>query len=249
MGINYITRVEAFNVAASLSYDLPPISFQAGDFLIFGACFEGGAYTNIASVVDVGAGSFPFTLDGHNGNGTLNQLGMAHILSAPSSGSNVVFRATWASTITSVYDIFVEVWRPTAGVVMQLDVAKVSNTGNTATPTTGTISTSANSLVFALFVERSGLSKTVPLLGGLTPDTNPPFPAPTSKGVRFALSFASPQVGISGQYTLPSSIVFCSHIIAFKEVVTTVNRTITCTGITLGGAAQASQEVFVGGIG
>lgn len=249
MGINYIGRTAVQNPTPATTIDLPAIDIQSGDLLLFGTGYGLGSYSRPSSIVDVGTGTVTFTRSLGITNGLTNQGLIGYVLNCPLTATGVVFRVTWSSTPTAIDMAFVEVWRPTAGVTMQLDASPTFTTGTSTSPTSPLITTTTRALVWSLCMGAAGIAKTSPLIGGLTADLYPASPATAFFTTRLALAFATAQTNIIATQTFGSSASWAFGAYAFREYSTTVNQTITCTGITLGGTAPASQEVFVGGIG
>lgn len=250
MGINFIGRTVLLAPTPATTIDLPGIDVQAGDLLIFGAGYGHASYTR-ANVTDVGTGTITFVRPTTTYSGNLSYQGLSgYNLACPLTATGVVFRFTWSSAPTAVDMVFVEVWRPTAGVVMQLDAAPayITNAG-TLTPTSPLVTTTTRALVWGLCVVNSAsVDKTNPLIAGASADMYPAAPSTSRFTARLAQAFATAQANIAAQFTLAVSNYIAFGIHAFREYSTTVNQTITCRGITLG-VASANQEVFVGGIG
>lgn len=248
MGINYIGRTVKLNPTPATTIDLDPIDVQAGDLLLFGTGYGLGTYSRPSSIVDVGTGTVVFTRSPGIASGLTNQGLIGYVLNCPLTATGVVFRVTWSSAPTAIDMAFVEVWRPTAGVTMQLDASPTFVTGTSTTPTSPLITTTTRALVWSLCMGGASIDKTSPLIGGLTADMYPASPNTSPFTSRLALAFATAQTNITAVQTFASSASWAFGAYAFREYSTSVNQTITCTGITLGGTST-TQEVFVGGIG
>lgn len=229
--------------------DFPAVDFQAGDLIVVrGLHGSGGTTGGFASVTDTPDNLFPMTLPSRDWNGSFHQLSTGYILAAPSTETGVVFRITWTNPIGLCW-YYLQVWRPTAGSVMQVDATKAFvSGGSTLTPITPTINTASNALVLAVIDAGQVRNKSAPLIGAQTANTVPDPLAFADYVNLLETFFTAPQTGIRGQFTMDSTGGYNSNIMSFKEFASTVEQTYVGQGIVVGGTST-NQEVFTGGIG
>ena len=216
------------------------LNVQAGDLLFFVGNFNANVTVSFAET----GGANSATVAAITGGASSGYLQCGYKLVATSNAS-ALFRATFTSAVTYAWFAVLQ-YRPSAGNIAALDAGPSPATGSSYATTSGLISTTAPGVIISALNHGLPATNSDPLIAGAAANLYP------SSGSIFyaAMDYlsATSQTNVTASLVMAPSRTWVMDIFAFKEVASSVNQTITCTGITLGGTST-NQEVFVGGIG